>query len=59
MRKGWTIVIQHLLESGTDPTLSDSEQTTPLMIAAKHGSNLLIQLLLEAGANVNAQFAQM
>ena len=52
-------MIQHLLESGTDPTLSDSEQTTPLMIAAKHGSNLLIQLLLEAGANVNAQFAQM
>ena len=54
MRKDWTVVIQHLLESRADPDSSDSEQTTPLMIAAKHGSNLLTRLLLEAGANVDA-----
>lgn len=47
--------VHTLLRRGDDPNTSDSNGTTPLMIAARSNAPVrMMRLLLQAGANVNA-----
>jgi len=51
-----TVMIQALLKRGADVNLSDSETgDTLLMSAAKYSMPQVVQVLIEAGANVNAK----
>lgn len=45
--------IRKLLESGVNPSLSDSEQMTPLHFAVDRGYLEIVKLLIQNGANVN------
>jgi len=49
-------IIRQLLKAGANPNDRDrSNGTTPLMIAAAHGNDAIIRLLLQKGAQVNAK----
>jgi ankyrin repeat protein len=51
-----TVMIQALLKRGADVNLADSETgDTLLMSAAKYSNTEVVQVLIEAGANVNAK----
>jgi hypothetical protein len=47
--------VNTLLTNGTSPDFRDSDGKTPLLWAAEYGHEIVAKLLLEAGANVNAQ----
>ena len=47
--------VQPLLKYGADVTAADSRGITPLHLAAGLGSDDLVQQLIAAGADVNAQ----
>ena len=53
--KGYTGVARELLELGWDIDAKGFEEETPLMAAIFKGSQRVIDLLLEKGANVNAK----
>jgi ankyrin repeat protein len=46
-----------LLKNGADPDVLDSIGQAPLALAAKNGRLEVVQLLLDAGADVNTKFA--
>lgn len=41
------------MESGVNPSLSDSEQMTPLHFAVDRGHFEIVKLLIQSGSNVN------
>ena len=47
--------VSHLLDSGSDPCISDDDGWTPLHFAAQSGSPPVISLLLDAGATVDSR----
>lgn len=50
--KGNSDFIKRLLSYGLDPNAKDYDYRTPLHVAAAQGQNLLVKILLEAGADV-------
>lgn len=48
-------LVQELLHKGMKPDVRDRNHITPLMVAARWGYNEIIEVLLNAGANVNAK----
>ncbi|XP_073329538.1 uncharacterized protein ankrd50l isoform X2 [Pagrus major] len=51
--KGYGEVVSLLLERGADPGYRDQDGMTPLLLAAYEGNHDIVELLLEAGADVN------
>lgn len=51
-------LVRMLLRHGANPSLGSNDQQTPLIIAAHHGYVEIVQLLIAAGANVNASEAR-
>jgi ankyrin repeat protein len=50
--KGFTAVVEALLDKGARPNIRDWEQRTPLHLAAAWGRDGCVQLLLDGGADV-------
>jgi ankyrin repeat protein len=50
-------VVEFLLKSGAEVDLANDQGTTPLMIAAYSGHSETMQLLIDHGAQINAQAA--
>ncbi|TVY94089.1 Serine/threonine-protein phosphatase 6 regulatory ankyrin repeat subunit C [Lachnellula willkommii] len=50
-----TVLLRQLLKAKADPTLPDRDGTTPLMIAASHGSVDCLKVLLKHNVPINAQ----
>lgn len=48
-------IISLLLEKGADPNVCDRFKDTPLMLASLRGHAQAVELLIKAGANINAQ----
>ena len=48
-------IVQFLLSNGAKPNISDSEQFTPLIVAAHDGYSTIVQKLIEAKADLNLQ----
>jgi ankyrin repeat protein len=48
-------VVRQLLDAGADPKLASASGETPLMTAALKGSVAIARLLIDGGAEVNAQ----
>ena len=48
------LFVRWLLQSGADVNVQDGTGATPLIIAAKSGNNAMMKLLIEKGADVNA-----
>jgi len=48
---GRQLVVACLLENSADPNVRDSEEETPLHVAARRGLRVLVELLLQAKAN--------
>lgn len=46
--------VENYLKAGGNPSLTDSECMTPLHFAADRGNAVILKLLLEYSANVNA-----
>ena len=58
MEAGGSIdMVAMLLNNGADPDVLDSNGKAPLALAAKNGHLEVVQLLLDAGADVNTKFA--
>lgn len=45
--------VRKLLEAGVNPSLSDSEQMTPLHFAVDRGFSEIVKLLIQNSANIN------
>ena len=54
-QKGYTVVVQTLLEKGCDVNSVDIGKRTPLHWAAFHGHTSLARILIRNGANINAE----
>ena len=54
IRLGDVAVMADLLRRGTPPDVETEDGTTPLMLAALHGSAEMIELLLDHGADPRA-----
>jgi ankyrin repeat protein len=48
---GYEEVVQLLLDHGTNPSMADSSQCTPLHVASRSGHKLVVWLLLNNGAD--------
>jgi uncharacterized protein len=48
-------VLKLMIEHGADVNIRDANGSTPLMHAAKRGNNLIVQMLLAAGADPSAK----
>jgi ankyrin repeat protein/mono/diheme cytochrome c family protein len=51
IRRGDTTLLKDILRRGTPPDVRSRDGTTPLMIAALHGSAEMVELLLKHGAD--------
>lgn len=52
---GWGDIVITLIELHIDVNKRDAEGLTPLIVAARHDSTMMAQMLLEAGANTNIE----
>ena len=53
LERGYTKIVKILLESGAHQDMIDSNQTSPLWVAAKEGHDEIVLILLNKGADPN------
>jgi len=53
--KGFSIVVQFLLDNGADPNIANEEGHTPLIAAAAKNHKDVVQVLLKNNADVNCR----